>query len=582
MAMPKPNRTKLSSHRKVTKAKNFVNAQMQQRLQHAVAYHQRGQLKAAKALYEEILQVQPNCADALHLLGVIAAQVRQAHVAIDLIGQSIQINPINATYHNSLGNALRDLKRSEEALASFDRAIALHPKFAQAFSNRGNALQDLKRLEEALASYDRAIVLQPENAETHNNRGVLLKDLKGLEEALTSFDRAIALQPKYAEAYSNRGNALRDLMRLDEALANYDRAIALRPDYAEGYFNRGNALQDLKRLEEALTSYDHAIALQPDYAEAYLHKSYALLSFGNFEKGWKLHEWRWLKGERTAKRQLATDWDGQTKSDSLLVLPEQGVGDEIFYSSMLLDALPFTNTLTVPVDARLVALFERSFGPYGVRIVDRNSEISPHQHQIYMGSLGQHFRASVESFESARSPYLKACSDRRAMLRSQLTGSGNLICGLSWVSKNEKVGEKKSLSLNDLTPVLSDPGVQFVNLQYGDTSEEQAWLQKTAGVSLTNVDSVDNFKDLDGLAALIDVCDVVITVSNTTAHLAGALGKPVFVMLPYSSGLFWYWHQNRSDSPWYPTAKLFRQKTSGDWCGAIDDLKRALQQLMQS
>src|SRR5215472_17230424 len=207
-----------------------VAAALQAKLKEAVAFHQQGKLADAERIYREILQRQPNHFDALHLLGVIAAQTRRTELAVELIGKAIGINAKVADAHSNRGNALRDLKRFEEALASYDRALAFKPDYAEAYSNRGNALWDLKRFEEALASYDRALAFKPDYAEAYSNRGNALRDLKRFEEALASYDRALALKPDYADAYSNRGVTLRDLKRFEEALASYDRALALKPD----------------------------------------------------------------------------------------------------------------------------------------------------------------------------------------------------------------------------------------------------------------------------------------------------------------------------------------------------------------
>ena len=277
----------------------------------AVALHQAGRLVEAEKNYLQILKVQPNHFDSLHLLGVIYHQRGNLAEAVRQIDVALRIDPKAASAHNNRGNALRELKRLDEALASYDRALALKPDYAEAFNNRGNALKELKRLDEALASYDKALALKPDYAEALNNRGVALGELKRPDDALASYDKAMALKPDYAEAFNNRGNALeeaeasstrrwrattrrwrssptmreafnnrgnalQELKRLDEALASYDRALALKPDYAEAFNNRGNVLQELKRLDEALASYDKALALKPDYAEAFNNRGNAL------------------------------------------------------------------------------------------------------------------------------------------------------------------------------------------------------------------------------------------------------------------------------------------------------------------
>ena len=244
--------------------------------QQGLSSHQLGQLAQAKAAYEQVLSKQPKHFDALHLLGVIAAQTKNPALAADLIGKAIEINPNSASAYSNHGNALQELKRLDDSLTSYDKAIALEPNYADAFYNRGTALKELKRLDDALASYDKAIAIKPDYADAFYNRGTALQELNRQDDALASYDKAIALKPDHPDAFYNRGNALKELKRLDDALASYDKAIALKPDYADAFNNRGIALKELKRLDDALASYDKAIALKPDYAIAVYNRGTAL------------------------------------------------------------------------------------------------------------------------------------------------------------------------------------------------------------------------------------------------------------------------------------------------------------------
>ncbi len=244
--------------------------------QQGLSSHQSGQLAQAKAAYEQVLTNQPKHFDALHLLGVIAAQTKNPTLAADLIGKAIEINSSSASAYSNHGNALQELKRLDDALISYDKAIALEPDYADAFYNRGTALKELKRLDDALLSYDKAISIKPDYADAFYNRGIALQELKRLGDALVSYDKAIALKPYHPDAFNNRGNALKDLKLLEDALESYDKAIALKPDYADAFYNRGIALQALKLLKDALTSFDKAIALKPDHANAFNNRGTAL------------------------------------------------------------------------------------------------------------------------------------------------------------------------------------------------------------------------------------------------------------------------------------------------------------------
>ena len=251
-------------------------AALQDMFSRGMKLHQQGELLEAERMYREVLRQQPSHFDALHLLGVIAAQTGHTERAIELIGKAIDINASVAATHSNLGKALLDLKRPDGALVSYDRAIALEPDFAEAHYGRGNALSQLRRFAEALASYDEAIALKPDFAMAYNNRGMVLRDLKRPADALESFEKAIALEPESAMAHNNRGLTLNDLYQSEEALASCEKAIALKPDYAEAYNNRGMALLDLRRPEHAVLSYDKAIGLKPDLADAYCNRGNAL------------------------------------------------------------------------------------------------------------------------------------------------------------------------------------------------------------------------------------------------------------------------------------------------------------------
>jgi len=679
---------------------------------YALQLHQHGRLQEATAAYREILAADPKHFDALHLLGVIAAQSRQFEEALLLFDKAIDLCPENPAFLCNRGLALHDLGRLEEAIANFNRAIALQGNHAEAYysrgaalqqlgqlheavvdygralalrpgyleayynrgsafraldrwadsvadfehvialnpadvdaylgkglslhktgrlddalraydqalalrsdcaeayRNRGAALSELHRLDDALASCRRAIELAPSDAQSHNNLGAVWKALGSLDEALACFDRAIALSPRDSEAFNNRGNVLQDLGRYTEALVCFDTAIALRPDfaeahnnrglllrilqrpeaalssfetavslrpeYAEAHSNRGLVLDQLGRLDESLASFDRAIALRPDLADAAANKGIALLRAEHFEAGWPLFEQRKVL-VRGGAEVVAPMWDGKSRVDELQVLAEQGVGDEIFYSSMLPELVPYASRVCACVDRRLVPLFRRSFGECGIAFAARETPLIPQAHKLFLASLGVHFRRDRASLGKVRSPFLRACPERTAMLREQLVArDAALVCGVSWSSKNAQFGVPKSVTLEALRPLMSLPGIAWVNLQYGDTSEEQERMRRSGGHALINVDSVDNYDDLDGLAALISACDLVVTVSNTTAHLAGALGKPVLIMLPRASGSFWFWHHTRTDSPWYPNARLFRQQVDGDWDLVIESIKAAL------
>ena len=584
------------------------------------ALNDAGEFDAALKSCDRALRLKPSYAEAHNNRGNALMGLNRLEAAFTSYERAIAIRPEFADAHNNRGNALRGLKRLEAALASYDKAIALNPDFKQAYSHRGNVLAELKQFEAAIASCDLAIAIDPDYVDAHVNRGVALIETGQLEAAvascdraieldanctdahmtrgaalvergvydaaLASFDRAIELEPDFPEAYCSRGMALAALGQLQAALDSCDRALEINPNFAEAHNSRGNILRQLGEFDMALASYERAIALDPEAAAPYLSKGILLLLKEDFANGWAPYERRWLADAYNQRlgssvQRLADDWDGKSRPGSLLVLPEQGVGDQIFYSGMLRDLHTHVSMVTVCLDARLVPLYERSFANIRFESKDTLTADTRFDFQTSLPSLGRWYRSDADSFQAVRVPYLFADRARVEQLRARLKVGAKLVCGLSWESRNRALGADKSLTLDSLKPVLLKPYANFVDLQYGDTSEEREAFFTQTGIKLQKVPEIDNFSDLDGLAALIAACDVVVTVSNTTAHLAAALGKPVFILVPRATtwALLWYWHLDRTDSPWYPTARLYRQSEAGDWNAALASVEADLARL---
>ena len=555
------------------KDRNRPVAPLQQTFQKALALHQSGRIDAARTLYREVLAAEPRHFDSLHLLGLTTVQSGETEAGVALIRAALMVRPDVAEACYNLGNALLTLKRPAEALDSFNRALQINPSDAQCQFETGNALNDLKRTDEAILRYDEAIRLDPRYAEAHNNRGIALKDAGRFEEAVTSYDTAIALRPRYTEAHSNRGNALKELARFEEALACHDRAISLKPDYAEAHYNRGNVLGDLKRYEEALGSYDQALILRPDYAEARHNKALLLLGRGRLREGFELYPARWQTASFVGGnfRGKVPRWDGRTQQGQLLLWGEQGVGDEIFHASLLPLVPQDGIRITVAADKRLHAIFRRSF-PYA-SVIDSSTlamqKDADYTAQAPVGDLGGILGLDAEMLAARQTSFLRVDEARREALRKApgFPERGPVV-GLSWKSSNKKFGAEKSLRLSDLAPILSVPGVSFVNLQYGEVAAEIAEAREAFGISVHEVQGLDVFNDIDGLLALIDACDVVVTTSNVTAHLAGSIGKKAVVLVPAGKGCLWYW-QGGSNDLWYPSLTRLAQQRVGDWGGAI-------------
>jgi tetratricopeptide (TPR) repeat protein len=533
----------------------------------ALELHQAGRLEEASEVYLRILKAYPNHFDSLHLLGVIYSQQGNHAEAVRQIDASLKVNPKVHFAYSNLGNSLRGLKRFDEALANYDKALALKPDNAEAFNNRGNALLELKRFVEALASYDKAVALKTDYAEAFNNRSHALLCLKQAKDALGSSDKALELNPNFAEAFNNRGNALLQLARLGEALASYDKALALKPDYAEAFNNRGNALRELKQLDQALVNYERALTLKPDYAEARLNEALVRLLIGDLEGGWPEYECRW-KSESLAFFSQPL-WLGADPIDgkTILLHSEQGFGDTIQFCRYVPLVAARGAHVILAVQPPLQELMTTLAG--AIRVTSKADPIPDFDVQCPLLSLPLAFGTRLETIP-AEVPYLHAPAQSLKNWQQRLALKAGPKIGLAWsgslIHKND---QNRSMSLQSLLPLL-DIEATFVSLQKDVRSNDFAVLKERADI----LDFGDELKDFSDTAGLISQLDLVISVDTSVAHLAGALGKPVWILLPFVPD--WRWLLDRDDSPWYPNARLFRQNDIHDWDGVIRRIDAAL------
>lgn len=485
--------------------------------------------------------------------------------AIESYDRALALKPDSVNDWCNRGAVLQDLGRDQHAAESFERAAALAPDFAPAHYNLGNALLALKRYEQAVASLDQAIALAPDFADAHNNRANALDQLGRHADALAAADRALALAPAHRAALVTRAIILRKLGRGAEALASCDRALALLSDDCAALLVRGDVLVDRERFEEAAATFERMIALDPGAALPKWNKSFICLGLGRLAEGWALYEHRWAGAQGLVPRAYRqARWNGERLDGTLLVWGEQGLGDEILHASMIPDLLQRTGSVMLEVEPRLVPLFARSFP--GTKVIPLGPALyaGPFAAQTPIASLGRHFRPDWEAFPKRERGYLVADDARARALRARLD-DGRKVIGLSWVSKAPIGGAQKSARLADFGALLKSPGFRFVDLQYGDTAAERAAVERELGVRVERLPDIDNTNDLDGLAALMTACDAVVTVSNTTAHLAGALGRPTIVMVPHGHARIWYWFRDRRESPWYPRVQVRRQQRGQAW-----------------
>ena len=527
-----------------------------------------GRTDEALADYDQALRIRPDYPEALSNRSNLLHQLGRSEEALAGYAQALSLRPNYSEAFNNRGHVLHNLGRFDEALQSLDRAIALNPNYFQAFNNRGYVLHALKRLDDAVTSYKQAIALKPDYAEAHNNLGNVLHELKRLDEALIASDRAIALKRNYAVAFYNRANVLRDMGRCDEALASFDRAIAINPDYAEAFNNRALLLHDLGRFDEALTGYDRAIALKPRYVIALNNRAQTRLLLGRLTEGWRDYEAR-LELKDLGRPQLnLPHWNGEClKGRNILIYGEQGLGDVIQfcrYVPLLAEREPDAR-VTLAVRPNLIGLLQSLKGNF--RLLSSPEANDRFDLQCALLSLPLRFGTDLTDMPAA-TPYLSSDPARVALWRQKI-GAGGFRIGISWHAR-PVVNLGRSFPLRELYRLARIPGVRLISLQKGDGIDQLATVP--AGVHVETLgEDLDNGPDaFVDTAAVIENLDLVVTCDTSIAHLAGALAKPTLLALKYVPD--WRWLTGRGDSPWYPTLRLYRQRTADDWRPVFDEL----------
>ena len=585
-------------------------------LQRAIGFHQTGKLQQAELICQQILQIHPQHFTALHLLGVIAYQVENFEIAVDLIQQAVKVDPNQSSCFFSLGLTLKKQGRLGEAINAYYKVLEIAPKNADAYNNLGNILGLSGQLEEAVDTYRKALEINPDDIRTYNNLslvfqkqgklaeaidtyykileidptdvgvcrslGMLLTEQGKLEEAIEAYYKVLEIDSTDAGIYNNLGILLKEQGKFKEAIDAYCKALEIFPGYADAYNNLGNVLQLQGDFGDAAVVYKKALEINSQFSEAHKNLGMLLLLTGELEHGWEKYEWRWKCHDFPSENRIFPQllWDGTGLSDkSVLVWTEQGVGDEIMFANMLDTLSWMADKIITECEERLVPLFQRSFPK--IQFFAREQKPKPMlldrdiDYQVPIGSLAQWLRRNESQFPKKES-YLSASSEKASQLRDKYKGltDDRFLVGISWKSINHGIEKEKSTILENWTPILSQPDCFFVNLQYGDIEQEIGEYYSSTGILIYTDQEINPLTNLDDFAAQISALDLVISISNTTVHISGALGKKVWTLLPYVPD--WRWMLKREDTPWYPTMKLFRQSQMNDWRDVFQRVSLAL------
>ena len=541
-------------------------------LREAVTLQQQGRLREAEKIYTRVLKAAPDQFDALNLLGTIKAQRGQAGEAYRLISAALKVNPRAADAWVNLGIVLHALKRDQEALESFDKALALKPRDADVLYQRGNTLLALGRAQNALAAFDEVLALLPGHPQARLNRGLALAGLGRHEDAIADFEAASATPPVSAAAHYNRGISLFNLGRYAEAVSAYDRALSLAPDHVKALNNRGFALQALNRHNEALASYSRALELQKDFADAHFNQAISLLTIGDFRRGFEKYEWRWRRTGMPAQRRSYSRplWLGEypLRGRTILLHAEQGLGDTIQFARYIGLLARAGARVVLEVQPQLKASLGQIEGVAAV--VARGEPLPPFDVHCPLGSLPLAFKTEPATIPSTGS-YLAANDAHIDKWRPRLEALARPRVAVAWSGNPEHMNDRnRSIALPRLAPLWSASTARFVAIQRDLRSGDAELLAQEPRVTQIGT-GLDDFADT---AAVFTLIDLVITVDTSVAHLAGAMGRPVWILLPFSPD--WRWTLAGESSAWYPTARLFRQPSLGDWDSVIERLRGEL------
>ncbi|MDR3563642.1 MAG: tetratricopeptide repeat-containing glycosyltransferase family protein [Negativicutes bacterium] len=535
----------------------------------------KGNLQQAAASFHQAIAQNPNYGEAYNNLGVIQTRMKRLSEAVHSFHQAIRLNPDNAAAYNNLGIVQSEAGDLDAAVHSFRQATCLKPDHPPFFNNLGIVLDKAALLEEAAAAFRRAIALSPDYPEALNNLGTVLRKSHLLPEAEDCLRKALVLRPNYAKAYNNLGLVLKTSFLLEDAIACLRRAQELEPSNPEILNNLGVALKESRRLAEAESCLHQAIKLRPDFADAHFSLAVLYLLQEEYEKGWDQYDdLRLVKAGDW--RPPAPRWRGEDLAGRrILLYADQGFGDTIHFAryAPMVAAMATETFLWVqqPLE-RLLAISQPNYR----QVNDKTVAVNHYDYCCPLPSLPQVFKTDKESIPGII-PYLQPSHEKVAAWEKKLAtldGGGRYRVGVVWAGNPAHNNDRnRSIPFDTFARLLNLSGISWVSLQVG---ERAADLAKAPAPIIDLSADLTDFAETAGVVANLDL---VISVDSAVAHLAGALGRQIWLLVPHNPD--WRWQLDRADSPWYPSMRLFRQQKPGNWAEVLAKIAAALPQLLR-
>jgi tetratricopeptide (TPR) repeat protein len=547
-----------------------------QSLNEALALQRQGRLREAEKIFTRVLKAAPDHFDALNLLGTVKAQLGRMGEAHRLISAAVKINPRVAGAWANLGQVLLALKRNDEALECFDKARTLNREDLAILYQHANALLCAGRAEEALGEFREVLARAPQHPEARLNCGIAHAALGAHDEAVAQFDAALAMMPGHPGVHYNRGLALHELGRYAAALDAHDRALASAPEHAGAWLHRGRALAALNRHDEAVASYGKAKAIGRDDADLHFSEALALLTLGDYRGGFAKYEARWRRSGMPAPKGRGRPlWLGEypLARKTVLLHAEQGLGDTIQFARYVPLLAAAGAKIVLEVQSELTALMRRLDG--GAQLIARGDAPPAFDVHCPLGSLPLALRTEPDNVP-ADIPYLSADDTDLARWSARIGGLERPRIAIAWSGNPSHFNDRnRSIPFARLAPLFSSPA-RFLSIQRNVRSEDAEQLAAQARVTHLG-GALENFTDT---AAVIARCDLVISADTAVAHLAGAMGRPLWVLIPFAPD--WRWTLDGETTPWYPTARIFRQTALGDWDGVVARVAAELGRFMSA
>ncbi len=608
-------------HGNFSRAKSLLNESLKTSTKKSEVYRLLGVIDALSGnqknainQFEKAISLDKNNSMAIANLGNVLKELGKYDQAVDKYQEALKIKADPETYYN-LGLLYQETNNDNLAMIAYQDSLKLNKNFIDSIINlsilyfkqraykkalelliyvdqsvlenlsvlinKGFALNELGCYTEAIECLKKCLKIDSNNPKVLSNLGTAYLGIKNYDESLKYYEQALIFDNNSAQIYSNLGHLYQKLKNYPKSIELSKKAISIDSNFSNALVNIGVSYLEQKDFFNAKEALNTAIQIDINNADAHLNLAHVELHLFNYRSAWEHYEWRWRsKLHKSEILNFSSNfWNGQACNE-LIIWTEQGIGDFILFSQIFEDVIETVSKVNVLIDDRLSEIYSRTYPEINFITKTKLDPDKQFEFQIPIGSLGKIFRNNMHDFDKRLSSRnltgnIDLINEIKPKI-NKISRNKSKICGISWTSTNLNLGDDKSLNLRNLTNVLNFADHVYIDLQYVDSEYERKTLLEVTGLTIHKFDEIDSFNDLERVFSLISLCDYVITVSNSVAHMAAALGKPVYLLLPYGAGKFWYWQSHLGKNLWYKNVVTYEQIRQGDWTVPIENLKQDL------